>query len=126
MKLDELIPIYGQHDLEFKQLKKVCDSEKEEIKKQMIEQGLSSESYGGFKVTNTISKRESFDEEKAMDILKAGGIKNVIKTKEYLDMDALENELYAGNIPKEIALLLDKCRNETEVVTLKCTRVKGE
>ncbi len=126
MELQQLIPQYGNHDLELKELKKVCDSEKDEIKKQMLEQNLYTETYGGFKVTNTVSKRTSFDEERAMEILKSNGITDVIKTREYLDMDALENKLYEGTVPKEVILLLDGCRNETEVVTLKCTKVKGE
>lgn len=124
MNLEQLIPQYGEHDAELKELKKVCDSEKDEIKRIMLKEGLASESYGGYKVTNTVSVRESFDEERALDILKASGVTSVIKTKEYLDMDALENEIYAGNISKDVILLLDKCRTETEVVTLKCNKVK--
>lgn len=124
MKLEQLIPQYGQHDQELKDLKKVCDSEKEEIKKIMTEQNSTCESYGGFKVNRVVQKRQSFNEEKAIEILKANNIQNVIKTKEYLDMDALENEMYAGNISKEIMLELDSCRNETEVVAIKCSVAK--
>lgn len=124
MELKDLIPLYGEHDTQFKELKKICDVEKEEIKNQMKELDSDAESYGGFKVTRSVSKRESFNEEKALNILKNHGLLNAIKTREYIDMDALENEIYQGSISNDVLLELDECRSETEVVTLKCTKTK--
>ncbi len=124
MELKELVEVYGKHDNELKKLKTTCDKEKETIKEMMTEQDLDNESYGGFTVTKIIQKRESFDEDKAIEILKNGGINEVVKTKEYLDMNALENAMYNGKINKEIALQLDSCRSVKEVITLKCSKTK--
>lgn len=124
MELKELVEVYGKHDDELKELKTTCDKEKETIKEMMTEQELDNESSGGFTVTKIIQKRESFDETKAIEILKNGGVNGVVKTKEYLDMDALENAMYNGEINKDIALQLDSCRSIKEVITLKCNKTK--
>lgn len=124
MELKELIETYGKHDDEFKQLKKVCDSEKEELKGMLLAANKDSDDAGGYTVTRVVQHRESFNEEKGIEILKAHGVTGVIKTKEYIDMDALENAGYSGEVPKEVLLELDSCRETKEVVTLTCKKTK--
>lgn len=124
MELKELIETYGKHDDEFKELKKICDSEKEAIKGMLTEEGKDEESAGAYKVIKTIQHRESFNEEKAIEILKASGNTSVIRTKEYIDMEALENAGYSGEISKETLIKLDSCRDVKEVVTLTCKKAK--
>lgn len=131
-ELNNLILSYGNHDVEFKQLKKVCDSEKESLKNIMGEIGSEKESYGGFTITRTVSERESFNEQQALAILKQSWYKNhgyepcpFVKTVEVLDSDALESAMYNGELDNNTILKLDECRSVTEVITLKCSKSKG-
>lgn len=124
MELKELIESYGKHDDELKELKKICDSEKETIKGLLTEEGKDEENAGAYKVVKVVQHRESFNEEKAIEILKDSGATSVIKTKEYIDMEALENAGYSGEISKEVLLKLDTCRTTKEVVTLTCKKTK--
>ena len=48
-------------------------------------------------------------------------IRGVVKKKEYVDMDALENAIYNGKIN---AAELASCQTKKEVVTLKVTKLK--
>ena len=118
-ELNNLILSYGNHDVEFKQLKKVCDSEKESLKNIMGEMGSEKESYGGFTITRTVSERESFNEQQALAICP------FVKTVEVLDSDALESAMYSGELDNNTILKLDECRSVTEVITLKCSKSKG-
>lgn len=131
MNLEELIPIYGDHNSEFNSLKKICASENEEIKKLMSKENLTEKSYGGYKVTYSVSERESLNEDAMLEILKEDWEKNhknedcpYIKTKEYIDMDELEKALYSNSIDNDVLVALDGCRTVSEVVTLRCHKQK--
>ena len=132
--LKDLITSYGAHNTEFKALKKVCDGEKEQIKKSMLTQGISEQSAGGYKVTCTTTKRESLNEEQLLQVLKRDWEIRYgesvpcpyIKTREYVDMEVLETVLYANELPQSTLLELDSCRTSTEVVTLRCSKAKKE
>ena len=50
----------------------------------------------------------------------------IIKTKEYVDFDALEKAIYNGLLPGETLLEMDKAREVKEVVTLRVTKIKKE
>lgn len=132
LTLDKLIETYGDHNHEFSSLKKVCDSEKAQIKDLMSAAGLREKTVGNWKVSYIVSERETLDEEKLLKILIKDWTSRYddttpcpyIKTKQYIDMDILESVLYAGEIPNDVLLKMDECRNVTEVITLKCTKAK--
>ena len=130
-KLDELVADYGEVDAKVKELKKIQDSEKETIKDMLTESNLSSYAAGGYVVTKVVSNREKLDEEKALVILKNDWVSKYgsmecpyIKTKEYIDMDALEAVIYTGEIDTETLKKLDTCREVTPVISLKCAKEK--
>ena len=130
--LDELIESYGSHNSDFGSLKKVCDAEKEQIKSSMKSQGLSERTAGGYRVTYSVSERESVNEEKMLQILKDDWVNRYgeavpcpyIKTREFVDMENLESVLYANELPKSTMLELDSCVTTSEVVTLRCSKAK--
>lgn len=68
-----------------------------------------------WQATVTVTPKEDFNEDKAIEILKKnlGGelLASVIKTKEYIDEDALEKLIYNGDID---AKLLVSCTIEKE------------
>lgn len=126
-ELEELISKYGDHDTEIKSLKKIYEAEKEQIKNIMLSQNDTEEVVGGYKVTCNKSERISIDENMVLDTLLKYEYKipdGIIKTKQYVDMDVLENALYNESIDDDILTELAKARRVTEVVTLKCSKVK--
>lgn len=65
--------------------------------------------------------RESFIDELLLAKIKELDIPGIIKTKEYVDMDALENAIYNGQLN---ASELSSCREIKQVVTLKVSQKK--
>ena len=123
VSLDTLIPQYAENKSMLDDYKKICDNENKQIK-ELMEEG--SYETGGWKATKTISTRETMNEEKLLDVAKKNSyyLSDIIKTKEYIDMDKLESLLYKGNISKEVLMEIDKCRESKEVVTLRISKVK--
>lgn len=137
MQLEELVLSYGAHNAEAKDLKKVCDAENAQIKEIMVSDGLTEFTSGIYTAKYSVSKQESLNEEKALEILKKDWMNRnlgrdihkdcpYIKTKEYIDMDALETVLYKGDIPQETLVELDGCRIVKEIPKLTIVKAKGD
>lgn len=129
--LDKLIPQYALNKRELDSYESLCKKENAEIKKIMLEQKLPEHTAGGFVAKCTTSERESINEAKLLEILKEDWVTRngsmqcpYIKTKEYVDMDALEAAMYNSTIPEETVLKMDTCREVKEVTTLRVTVVK--
>lgn len=71
----------------------------------------------------SIQKRESFIEEALLQKIKELKVPGIIKTKEYVDMDLLEDAIYNEKLD---ASELTTCRKIQEVVTLKVSKKKGK
>jgi hypothetical protein len=73
----------------------------------------------------TISKSESLDEEKLIKQLKHfAPFTQCIKTKEYIDMDILESEIYHGDLSDDALCAMDSCRKTKEIVKLEIKKGK--
>ena len=127
--LDTLIPAYAENKAMLDDYKKICDKENKQIKELMDEGSYEA---GGYKATKSVQVRESMNEDKLLEILKdlddnydidCYGT-NLIKTKEYVDMDVLESLIYKGKLSNEVLMDIDKCRESKEVVTLRISKVK--
>lgn len=123
-ELDTLIPRYAQNKLELDSYKKICEKENAEIKKIMKDYALPTHVVGDYKAVYTIQKRETINEEKLLEIAHQYGISDIIKTKEYIDFDALENAIYHGQISADVLAEIAKTKEVKEVVTLKVTKIK--
>lgn len=126
-KLDELVPRYGDEKTEMDRYKKLCDADNAEIKSIMSDLAIQHYTAGNYKVTRSVQERESMDEELLLSLLKdfpEVQIHNIIKTKEYVDFDALEAALYKDALPKEVLLAIDKARTIKYVTTLKVSKIK--
>lgn len=122
--LEELIPMYALNKQELDSYTKLCKEENEQIKAALVELGQNEYSAGGYTAKRTVVVKESMNEAKLIEVLRQNGIDVAIKTKEYVDMDALEAYLY-NNIPsEELARQLDGCRTTTETVQLRLSKVK--
>lgn len=102
LKVDiaSIIDSYGKNKDEEKGLKKYIGKESKLIKEYFSKNNL--ESFESTKYTATVSNRTktSLNDDLAIEILKANlkpeELKTVIKTKEYIDEDALEKLSYSG------------------------------
>lgn len=118
-KLQELILHYQLNKSEMDSYKKVVDKDNKEIKMIMLESQLSEFIVGDIKATCSVSEREDFIEEALIEKLKEMKVDGVIKMKEYIDMDALENAIYNGELN---AAELASCKTKKEVITLRVRR----
>jgi hypothetical protein len=120
-RLTELLPIYHMQKSEMDSIKKVVDKENAEIKTLMRQANLSEFVAGDIKATCSVSERQDFIEEALIEKLKEMKVRGIIKKKEYVDMDALENAIYNGKVD---AAALASCQTTKEVVTLRVSKVK--
>ncbi len=129
--IDTLVSQYGEHNADFNSLKKIVETEKLELKSLMESENMTEYVGDDYTVTYSVSKKEKFNEDKMLDILKRDWANRYgslscpyIKTKEYIDMDILESVMYANELPKETMVELDSCIETTEMVTLRCKKTK--
>lgn len=115
-KLQELIPIYSANKSEMDSYKKLVERDNKEIKQLMLDNGITEINVNGIKATVTIAEKYDFVEDRLLTKLKELGVKGVIKTRKYVDMDALESAIYNGQVS---AAELNSCRDKKETVTLR-------
>lgn len=79
----------------------------------------------GTVVKSSVITKESLDEEKLIIQLKKFAPQtSCIKTKEYIDTDVLENEMYHGDFSDEALKAMDSCRIVKETVRLDIKKKK--
>ena len=123
-KLDKLVPQYAQTKQQADTYKKQSDKENAEIKSIMTSLALQHYEAGGYKVIRSVQKRESINEEQLIEIAHKYNIPDVIKTKEYIDFDALEKAIYDGNISQDVLLEMDKAKDVKHVVQLRISKLE--
>lgn len=112
---------YAAHYIRLKNEADSINKELEAVNKRMKElmkEKDQTEAYCQFGVVKyVVQHRSNFDEAKAITILKKSS-SLCIKTKEYIDSDILEKELYNEKLAPEIVKQLDTCKKTKDVVTL--------
>lgn len=131
--LETLIPQYAQNKSELDSYKKICDDENKQIKDIMSVLNLEEKEVGGWIAKYYVQKRESMNEDKVLDYIHADGVLyhkaeelGIIKTKEYIDYDALEKAIYNDELSKETLIELDNAKEVKLVPTLKLVKAKKE
>lgn len=124
--LKDLIPQYAMNKQELDDYTAICKRENEEIKAEMAKIGKDEYETGGYVAKRGIQHKESINEARLIEILRKHHITDAIKTKEYVDMDALEDYLYNHEATNELATDLASCKSTTEVVTLRVTKAKAK
>lgn len=122
--LDELVTQYAFNKGELDSYTKICKEENEQIKKALVELGEDEYSSGGYTVKRIVAVKESMNEAKLLEVLRQNGIEAPIKTREYVDMDALEAYLYNNTPSTDLARQLEGCRTTTETVQLRLSKTK--
>ena len=125
LTLEELIPIYGVQNTEFNTLKKTVDDLKLKIKTaihaaHLLDKDITIE---GWKCKLSVTDTSTMNEDRLLEFAKAHNI-DIIRTKEYVDFDALEKLLYAGKIPQDVVAEMESCKESSTKEVLRCTKVK--
>ena len=125
-KLKQCAAEYVTDKAEESKLKKRIEANNTSIKALMELLALDDvELDDGSKVCYGITKRESLDEEKLISLLhKYAPDTQCIKTKQYIDMDVLESEIYHDKLSDEAIAAMDGCRNVKEIPTLTIKKAK--
>ena len=129
--LEELIPHYGKLNDQIKSLNADLSKDKDTIKSIMHCTGFKDYSFGGYKVTRQIRHKVSIDEDKMLKVLKEDWAIThgdepcpYIKTKEYVDSEALESAIYNGGVSQDTMSKLNECKKEVEEVALLCKNIE--
>lgn len=118
--LNSLVQNFFEDKQRLDKYKKFTETANQEIKDLMHKLNINEfETDSSLIAKLTHKQSESFNEEKLLAKMKELNIPGIIKTREYVDMDALENQIYLGNID---ASKLSNCRETKKVVTLKVTK----
>ena len=120
-ELPGIIDRFFSNKIEFDKYKKLTDTDNKTIKEVMLENKLDELPTEKCVASVSVSKRESFIEEALITKIKDMKIRGIVKKKEYVDMDALENAIYNNKIN---AADLASCQEVKEVVTLRVKAVK--
>lgn len=120
--LQELVTHYYLNKAEADSYKKIVDNDNAAIKEIMLKENVTEIiTDDGIKATCSIAEKESFVEDALIEKIKSLGVKGIIKKKEYVDMEALENAIYHGKLN---AAELATCQEKKQVVTLRVTKAK--
>lgn len=129
-RLDELtnaIDTYALNKNELDSYKKICDKENAEIKALMTELELDKAVTDDYTASLIVQHRETMDEDMLLEVLINNGYRDlVVRTREYVDMDLLENAIYHSKIDKDTLLQMNNCKQVKEVQTLKIAKRKKE
>jgi len=128
-ELNDLIDKYGFNKGELDSYKAICDESNRQIKKRMAEANLKNYNTDRYKVNYIVSERTSINEAKLISLIHSFNVPNslgIIKTREYIDEDALESAIYNNEIPDELVDRMSECMDKKKVVSLKLTAKRGE
>ena len=123
-RLNQLIPTYAEDKNKLDAYKKACEEENNEIKQLLKELELDEWQAGEYSVKYIVQHRETMNEEKVMAILRKYDIPGIIKTRSYVDFEALESAIYLDRVP-EVAVAEMQAAKEVKLVeTLKLSKKK--
>lgn len=130
LDLTYLVNTFGENNEKLKELKKVCDGKNAEIKEIMAAQNISAFNTDYFNATYIVKETVKVDEDKLLALLQEKGgdtFRNlgIIKTKEYVDDDALEAAIYNSLIDKDLLLEIKNCSNTVKTPTLTVKKKRG-
>lgn len=112
IRLDNLIPVYGSNKSYVDELKALIEDDNKEIKAICRQLALDKAEVNGWEMTYRVDSKHNIDEDKMLSILKAYWSKKngsmecpFIKTREYIDQEALQDAIFNGEITDQKVLL---------------------
>ena len=126
-ELEETIDTYALNKSEKDSYDKLVKESGDKIKSMMCDAELLKYSTKTNTISYVVQHRQSFDEAKLIGIIHANNLPQslgIIKTKEYIDEDALESAIYKGEISEEVMEQIQSCLESKDVVTLRLSKSK--
>ena len=122
-KLTTLINTFAENKENMNHLKSICDSQNAEIKEMMSAENINKFQTDDYIASYFVKPNVKVNEEKMLMVLLQENADTfrklgIIKSKEYVDSDALENAIYNSLIDKELLAKLQDCSTTTEIPTL--------
>ena len=129
-KLISLVNTFAENKEDMNHLKEVCDRQNAEIKEIMNAENISKFSTDEFTASYTVKQTTKVNDEKVLMVLLQTNAEifrelGIIKSKEYVDSEALENAIYNSLIDKELLAKIKDCSTTTATPTLTVKR-KGK
>lgn len=113
--LNEVVPRYVKNKKQMDKLKKSCDEDNKIIKKVLLNKKTDSFSAGKSSVSISSYEKVSFDENALVNVLDDLGVKGIVKTQRYVDLQALEQAILDKKVnAKDIS----KCQIIKTIVNL--------
>lgn len=123
-ELISIIESYIGNKAKEDEYKKKASAENTQIKSIMSELNINSCATSLGIASISSQKRENFIEDKLIQYLKENNAGDeIIKTKEYVDFDALESAIYNERIPTDVVKGMASCK---EVKTISVLRIKAK
>lgn len=116
--LDEIVPRYYENNELKKTYTKLAADDNKIIKESMLTMGLEEFEVDGIKATVSERTSTGYDQEVLLATLKELNIPDVIKTREYVDMTALEAAIAGGEVTPEDLVATIKT-STTNALTIK-------
>lgn len=122
IQLENLVTQYHESNQRLKSLESSTELLKATLKTLLNENELTKfETTNGIKVSLTTSSKITFDDELLLEFAKQTEIPELVKTKEYVDMNILEDAIYHKDINVEDLIPFKK---EVSIVRLNCRESK--
>ena len=124
--LKSLVESYIINKQNEEDFKKQASAENTQIKELMHEYNLTevATDLGTAKITE--QEKITFIEDKLIEFLKANNLADdIVKTKEYVDYDALESALYHDRITDEQKIAMAECQEKKVTTVLRINKKKG-
>ena len=132
LELEELVPSYGENNTLKNQYSKICTEQSKQIKELMSQNKADSYTVNEWTAKVTMRESKSMNEDALLEYLKKSLTKEqlkelkIIKKKEYVDEDALENAIYNNLIDADIVNGMNSCMTVTLTPTLTMSKAKGD
>ena len=121
------VSTYCEIDEQIKSLTKQKDALKNQICAHMDEEGIDKVTVPGYSLSRSVSHRTTVDENMMLSVVKKWHVSDtegLIKTREYVDTNVLEDLTYKGVVTPDELRQLEFCRKVSEVVSLRTTKKK--
>jgi hypothetical protein len=127
LEIDSISEMYNEALNEYKSAEAKKEAFNSMLKQTLKDYGLTKyTSKSGISISVTSKPNIKWDEDKLLKFCKESNIADLVKTKEYVDMDALESAIYNDKIKAEDLKPFQIVK--PDIVTLRCTQkeiIKG-
>lgn len=127
LKNEDLSALIEQFDVnkrEFDSYKKICDDEKDTIKKEILARHKKDFDTGKVRAVVSVSTTTNWNEDALLKVLKENGIDGAVKTVEVVDSEALEKMLYNDELSDDIKQKIKACSEDDERVSVRLYKSK--